>query len=175
MVLPEVGAASIVIGVMARARLNPTSVDWGGVPYDVIRRQENEAVVFDVRAADGKIVESLAGSTDLACDPPYLMLIDIDDDGTLDLYHHHCGGHGYLRYRANGKRLEYVNLGQWDPADAPAVSSFWGREIAGGGLRLIAGGAGLTFVSLVALLVATMMLRPLRRRKGEGEEPPDRG
>jgi hypothetical protein len=162
LIVAAVGGVSIAMGIVARSRFNPISLEWDGVHYDVVRRQEGEAVVFDVRGADGKVIESLAGSTDLACDPPFLMLLDVDGNGTLDVYHHHCGGHGYLRYHTDKKSFEYVNLGQWDPDDAPAVSGFWGKAIAGGGLRLITEGAGLVFIALAGFLVSMMLLR-LRR------------
>jgi hypothetical protein len=154
-----VGAVAIIMGFVARSRLNPTSVKWGNAHYNVVRRTEGEAIVFDIRAPDGTVAESLFGTTDLLCDPPFLMFIDVDGDGVPDVYHHHCGGHGYLRYKAERSALEYVNLGQWDPEDAPAVTSFWGEEITGGGFRLFGSGTGSVIAGFVGLAWLSWLIR----------------
>ncbi len=140
------GAAAVWAGVVARGRLDPDHLgDWR-----IVRRGEGEAVFHDL-VRNGIVELSLGASVDM-CDPPVVALIDVNGDGSLDLYHRHCRGHEYVRV-VRGKLVE-VNLGQFDVADAPVLESFWGGEIFDWrGLRLVAAGGAALLVGLFALMV----------------------
>lgn len=79
------------------------------------------------------------------------MLVDVDGDGRLDVYHRHCGGHGYLR------TLEHVELGSVELRDAPVLETSWAREVKDWrGLRLIVLGALVTVLGGFGLVVLVM-------------------
>lgn len=145
------GAGLFALGLQARSRLDPSSIEWDGTRFRIVRRSDAASQSFDLLRADGTVAASVAGSTDTMCDPPYLMVLDVDGDGTRDVYYHGCGGHGYLELQ--GGMLKEVDLGQQDPADAPALRSLWAREIRAGGVRLIIAGVILGLAGLIGVLV----------------------
>ena len=69
-VLLLVGGVLLIAGWTARASLNPDTVELSGVSYQVSRRVEPEAVVFDLIRPDGSVAVSISGSTDTLCAPP---------------------------------------------------------------------------------------------------------
>ncbi|HWO19337.1 MAG TPA: hypothetical protein VNO30_11195 [Kofleriaceae bacterium] len=143
------GVSAIWAGCTAYTHWEPEAVTWDGDRYEIVRRREGQAIVHDF-VRSGRVVESLAGSMDLLCDEPYIFLFDVDGDGRLDVYHRHCGGHGYLKHAAATRTLAYENLGSVEIDDAPALDSFWAEEIRRWhGLRLLTGG-------VLALLIGTL-------------------
>ena len=113
----------------------------------------------------GREVASLTESTDRLCDLPYTMWLDVDGDGMEDLYFHECGGHGYLS--GHGGSISFIDLGQWDPEDAPAVNGWWGTTIHTGGLMWIVNGN-------VALLLGLLgILRSVQRSRSRLSHAPD--
>jgi hypothetical protein len=154
-----VGVLAIWAGWIAHARWEPSAVTWDGDRYEIVRRREGEAIVHDF-VRDGRVVESLGGSMDLLCDEPYIFLFDVDGDGRQDVYHHHCGGHGYLRHAAATRTLAYENLGSVEIDDVPALDSFWAEEIRGWhGLRLLAIGGLAVLVGAIGALVSVLRSR----------------
>jgi len=150
------GASLLYAGVVARSRFEPSVVRWGDAEYAVVAHREGEALVHELRRA-GRVAETLAGSTDTLCDDPWIMLIDIDGDGRLDVYHRTCGGHGYLKYAPATDSLAYVDLGQFDLDDAPILRSMWASEIMDWhGLRLIALGVAAGLVGAIGLLASAL-------------------
>jgi hypothetical protein len=148
-----IGGAAIVFGLYARACLNPKEVHWFGEKFVITMREQDERITFELTRGDvGQASVMLTGSTDLLCDPPYLMLLDINGDGLRDLYFHHCGGHGFVSYQSDSNVLHYEDLGQFDPGDAPKAHEFWGREIQAGGVRMIGFGCSLVVIGILALL-----------------------
>lgn len=146
------GGSVLYAGIVARSRFEPSEVRWGAAEYTVVVRREDQALLHEFRR-DGRVAETLAGSTDTLCDDPWIMLIDIDRDGQLDVYHHTCRGHGYLRYAPATGGVAYVDLGQFDLDDAPILRSQWASEIMDWhGLRLIAAGAAAGLVGAIGLL-----------------------
>ena len=88
------------------------------------------------------------------------MAIDVDQNGSGDVYYRHCRGHGYVTYQ-NGAPVD-VDLGQYEMDDAPAASSFWAKEIQVGGLRLLTSGAVVMLVGLAMLAAWISSARPIR-------------
>ncbi|WNG23228.1 hypothetical protein F0U62_03650 [Cystobacter fuscus] len=109
-VLLLISGVLLMAGWTARVSLNPDAVELSGVTYQISRRIEPEAVVFDLIRPDGGVAVSISGSTDTLCDPPYLMTLDVDQNGSTDVYYRHCRGHGYVTYQ-NGAPID-VDLGQ---------------------------------------------------------------
>jgi hypothetical protein len=147
-----IGGSAIGLGLYARACLNPKIVRWFGETVVITRREQGERLTFEFTR--GEVEQAgmvLTGSTDLLCDPPYLMHLDVNGDGVRDLYFHHCGGHGFVSYQADSHVLRYEDLGQFDPADAPNVDAFWGREIQAGGVRMIGFGCSLAAIGVLVL------------------------
>jgi len=150
------GASLLSAGIVARGRFEPSSVRWGDAEYTIVTRHQDQALLHELHR-HGQIAETLAGSTDTLCDDPWIMLIDIDGDGRLDVYHRTCRGHGYLRYAPATDSLAYVDLGQFDLDDAPILRSEWASELMDWhGLRLIAVGATAGLVAVVGLLVLVL-------------------
>jgi hypothetical protein len=146
------GASLLYAGIVARGRFEPSEVRWGDATYAVVAHREDQALVHEFRR-NGRVVETLAGSTDTLCDDPWIMLIDVDGDDRLDVYHRTCGGHGYLKYMPATDGVSYVDLGQFDLDDAPILRSSWASEIMDWhGLRLIALGAAAALVGAIGLL-----------------------
>jgi hypothetical protein len=147
------GTSLLYAGIVAHSRFEPSSVRWGDAEYTVAVHREGEALRHEFHR-DGRVAETLAGSTDTLCDDPWIMLIDIDGDGRLDVYHRTCRGHGYLRYDPTTDHLVHVDLGQFDLDDAPILRSQWASEIMDWhGLRLIGAGAAAGLVGAIGLLV----------------------
>lgn len=146
------GASLLYAGIVARSRFEPQVVRLGGAEYAVVTYREDQAVIHEFRRA-GQVAQTLAGSTDTLCDDPWIMLIDIDGDGRLDVYHRTCRGHGYVTYAPATDGVAYVDLGQFDLDDAPVLRSLWASEIMDWrGLRLIASGAAAGLVGAIGLL-----------------------
>lgn len=151
--LAFVGASLLYAGIVAHSRFEPSAVRWGDAEYTIGVHREDQALRHEFHR-NGVVAETLAGSTDTLCDDPWIMLIDIDGDGRLDVYHRTCRGHGYLRYEPTADRLAYVDLGQFDLDDAPILRSQWASEIMDWhGLRLIAAGSAAGLVGAIGLLV----------------------
>ncbi len=157
------GGVLLIAGWTARASLNPDTLELSGVTFQVLRRVEPEAVVFDLTRPDGSVGISISGSTDTLCDPPYLMTIDVDQNGSGDVYYRHCRGHGYVTYQ-NGAPVD-VDLGQYELDDAPAAASFWANEVQAGGLRLLTSGAVVLLGGLAMLAVWIASVRHVRQDK----------
>ncbi len=162
-VLLLAGGMLLIAGWTARARLNPDTVELSGVTFQVLRRVEPEAVVFDLARPDGSVAVSINGSTDTLCDPPYLMAMDVDQNGSGDVYYRHCSGHGYVTYQS-GAPVD-VDLGQYEIDDAPAAASFWANEIQAEGLRLLTSGAVVMLVGLAMLAAWISSARPIRHAR----------
>jgi len=160
-VLLLAGGVLLITGWTAHDSLNPDIVELSGVTFQVFRRVEPEAVVFDLTRPDGRVAISISGSTDTLCDPPYLMTIDVDQNGSGDVYYRHCRGHGYVTYQ-NGAPVD-ADLGQYEMDDAPAAASFWANEIHAGGLRLLTSGAVVMLGGLAMLAVWISSARPARQ------------
>jgi hypothetical protein len=138
------GVAAIWGGCEARGRLEP---DTFGA-WRIERRAEGQAVLHDLRR-DGAVDLTLEASVDL-CDPPVLAILDVDGDGSADLYHRHCRGHEFVR--SSGGALSVVDLGQFDVADAPVLASFWGKEVFDWrGLRLLGAGAAALLAGIIGV------------------------
>lgn len=162
-ILVVIGVATAISGIAVRARRDPTSVEWEGRSWRIERWEEGEAVHLDfVRTGTGGADLSLAGSTDTACDAPWLALFDVDGNGQQDVYFHHCRGHGFVKYESG---LVFVDLGQSDPDDAPSLRSAFFLEIQAGGVRLIAAGVLLCAAGAGSVLGA-WCARRRRRRDG---------
>jgi hypothetical protein len=153
------GSALLAVGWEAHGRLNPGSVEVPGTTFRVVRRVEPQAVVFDLLYRDGSVATSISGSTDTLCDPPYLVVVDVDQDGVRDVLYRHCSGHGYVAWR-NGGWVD-VDLGQFDTDDLPAATSLWVSEIRAGGWHLLALGTILVLAGLafIAVLLSSRNLR----------------
>jgi len=150
------GASLVYAGVVARSRFAPSVVRWGDAEYTVVVRRDGEAMLHELHRG-GRVAETLAGSTDTLCDDPWIMLIDVDGDGRLDVYHRSCRGHGYVKYTPATDRVAYVDLGQFDLDDAPILRSQWASEIMDWhGLRLISAGAAAALVGAIALLALAL-------------------
>jgi hypothetical protein len=154
------GGVILIAGWTARASLNPDTVELSGVTFQILRRVEPEASVFDLTHPDGSVAISISGSTDTLCDPPYLMTIDVDENGSGDVYYRHCRGHGYVTNQ-NGTPVD-VDLGQYEMDDAPAASSFWTNEVQAGGLRLLTAGAVVMLGGLAMLAAWITTARRVR-------------
>jgi len=153
------GLVSIGIGLLAQARLNPNAVEWDRVRYEVVVVDYAESRSFTL-VHEGREVASLTGSTDRLCDIPYTMWLDVDDDGVKDLYFHECGGHGYLS--GHGGTISFINLGQWDPEDAPAVNGWWSTAIQTGGVIWIVTGSIAVLLGLLGILSSAPISRGRR-------------
>lgn len=151
-----VGLAVAVGGfALARACSDPENVTFVGIDYCVTKRVGGEQIDRIVaRCTGGPVEATLSGSTDTLCDDPWTLLIDMDRDGERDLYFHHCRGHGYLRFDSATSRLRYIDLGQFDPADAPALEGWWFGELRSGALGCIGTGIGLGLLGLLGVAVA---------------------
>jgi hypothetical protein len=136
---------------------------WEGSSWRIVRTDASEAIHFEFIASTGAVELSLDGSTDTLCEPPWMVLLDVDGDGHDDVYFHHCGGHGYV---SHGPPLTFVSLGQFDPADAPALHTWWFQTVTEGGLPWLPVGAALLLAGLVSGLV---------RRRIQKSDPSDKG
>ena len=149
------GAMVAYVGVTAYSRFEPDHVTWRGDELRVARRSEGQAMMHDFLRGT-TVVHTLAGSLDSLCDNPRIMLLDIDGDSQLDVYHHHCGGHGYLRYQPADRTLEHIELGSVEVSDAPVIASLWASEIRDWrGLRFIGGGLLLVVLGIIGLIILT--------------------
>jgi hypothetical protein len=158
------GASAIYAGLVARGRFEPDTVHWAGDELRVVRRFEDQALMHDL-VRGTTVVYTLAGSLDTMCDAPWIMLVDVDGDGRLDVYHRHCGGHGYLRYQPATRTLEHVELGSIELRDAPVLDSSWAREVKDWrGVRLIGLGALLALADAIGLVVLALTAKPTRAR-----------
>jgi hypothetical protein len=150
------GAACVGVGLFARRHLDPASVDWNGMRYDVVMSEDASSRTFKLKS-QGRAVASVSGATDTLCDQPYTMWIDVDGDGMNDLYVHRCPGHGYLRNRRGS--IEFVDLGQWNRDDAPVLSGWWASAIRSGGVQWIIIGSVAMIISLTGFVLSFIPLR----------------
>lgn len=165
------GVVSIGGGWCARDRVNPTEVSWEGMAFRIDHRVEGEAEYHDF-VSNGVVALTLAASLDTLCDPSQLVLIDVDNDGRLDVYHRHCGGHGYVKFSTVGRQIKYIDLGTVERGDAPGTEGCWGDEImVWRGLRLLGIGAA----ALFAGTIMTAILLLAFRRHSKSRVPPNGG
>lgn len=154
------GASAVYGGIVAYSRFAPEHVRWGDDELQVVPRFERQAMMHDL-VRGTTVVHTLAGSLDTLCDDPWIMLLDVDGDSQLDVYHHHCGGHRYLRYQPATRTLEHVELGSVEISDAPVLDSLWVREMKDWrGLRLIGGGVLLGLLGLFGLGIFAIAAPP---------------
>ncbi len=108
-------------------RTDPVEFDaWRCPPVTVVRTEEKEAVLFELRdRVTSEVLIQLRGSTDLVCDPPRLVVWDVNGDGEEDLYFQHCGGHGFLA--CDGGSAEYEPLREADRS----FQTVWYRAVFG--------------------------------------------
>lgn len=152
------GALALSLGLYARSCLNPRRVRWSGNEFVITAHDRGETRTFEIaRRGSSQVALSLSGSTDL-CDPPFLMLLDIDGDSIRDLYFQRCNGHGFVRYRPDSGMLDYVEMGQPGPVTVPRAYGFWGRQIHRGGWELIAWGGALGAGAALGLLGLALSL-----------------
>jgi hypothetical protein len=131
------GALAVVLGLVANSRRDPDTVTWGKAAFLVKRRDLGQAVAIDfLRRGDGVVAESIAGRTDLVCEPPHLMLIDLDGDGETEVYFTTCDESGFVAYRG-GEQLEAVQLSEFEVAQLRVLHSFWFRQLQDGGWNLL--------------------------------------
>lgn len=161
------GALAVWGGCVARGRWEPSSVEWDGDRYEVVRREVAQGIDFEL-VRGGRVVETLGGSTDTLCDPPFIYVVDVDQDGRRDVYHHHCGGHGFLRHVPRTRQLEYVNLGSVEREDAPGLDSYWAGEVRARGLRLTVLGAMALVAAAIGAGVSLQRARDAEERERAG-------
>jgi hypothetical protein len=129
------------------SRKNATRVNLGRQRYQVdgwrILRDGAEALVIPA-----------------TCARAYTMVVDIDQDDLPDLYVRDCDRHGYVKSRAGV--LVWVDLGDFDAEEVPALSSLWAREIRDEGRVFTIVAAVAT--ALAGIGLAGLMARLVRRR-----------
>ena len=116
-----------------------------------MRSEAAETIRFDFTTPRGAVDLSLDASTDTGCDPPLMVLLDLNGDGREDLYFQHCRGHGYVR---RGTPLMFIDLGKVNPANSPVLSTWWFRAVKHGGWPLLPAGATLVLAGVVHGLMA---------------------
>jgi len=156
-----VGAVSLSLLAIQNLRSNPERFDDWTCPAVTIAQEERaEAVVYELRdVVTLDLITQLAGSTDLVCDPPRLVVWDVDRDGTEDLYFQHCGGQGYLS--CDGLTIKYQSLHE---ADASFKSAGYRAVFAATSRAMVFTGL---FASGAALVISA--LTRLWRRDSKGE------
>ena len=123
------GIGCLYTGYYTHSQYCPASISWEGQTYSITEKDDGSFMTYTLTDGGGREVLNLSGSTDLVCDHPYMLLMDVNTDGEKELYFHHCGGHGIAVFDKAKKRLQYKDLGQYDPDDLPALNSFWFSEI----------------------------------------------
>ncbi len=138
----------VITQVQVRWHFNPTKVTLQNGSWRVVSYQQKEQVTFDFVTPDNKrIVFSWSGSTDTLCEKPYIMVFDVDANGYEDVYFHGCRGHGFLPYEQDLGKLNFIDLGQFDPQDAPGLTTFW-FQLKGRGWRLVTIGILIAVIGL---------------------------
>lgn len=158
-VLIAAGAAAVVAGIVAAGRREPAKVSWDGHTFAVKRRDLVSAEAIDFVRPDGSVATSIAGSTDLVCDPPRLFLVNVDDDSELEVVFTTCDEPGFVDHRGRGE-LAVMELSERRAAELAPLHSFWFRQVRDGGWMLV--GSGMVGVLIGA---AAMLLVVLRRRR----------
>lgn len=149
------GVVVFSLGLYARSCFNPSHIQFKKDEFIIIKRDSIQSIDFlFIRKNDDQLILILSGTTDIMCDPPYLLYVDVDEDKVCDLYFHNCSGHGYVHYEPETNTLKYVDLGQFDPEDAPVIQSFWSHEIQTKGLKLITCGFSLLIAGLITLFIS---------------------
>ncbi|MEO5643878.1 MAG: hypothetical protein ABIQ40_03860 [Bacteroidia bacterium] len=139
-------------------RLEPTTFSGDGFNCSIKKIVNGETTCFLLLNENGAVADSnLCGSTDLLCDPPYLIRYDMNNDGEDDLYLHECGGHGYLSYEKSNGKFNYTELGQYDAADISAKPRFLFDLLKSGDTLLYAIFAGAS--SLIAFILFLVLRR----------------
>ena len=151
-------AVAMAAGIMAAGRLDPAQVAWAEHVFAVERRDQGSVEVIELVRPDGSVAAAFAGSTDLVCDGPRLFLIDIDDDGELEVAFTTCDEPGFVDHRGHGQ-LEVVELSEQQAAELAPLNSLWFRQVRDGGWTLVCGG----IMGVLAGATALLLIR-LRRR-----------
>jgi hypothetical protein len=87
-------------------RWNPSSVSWGtNAQFMIVRSVKGEAELIEFKRPDGSSAAVVHSSLDTLCERPDLMLLDVDDDGQLDIYYVTCSRRGYIKY-SNGALVD---------------------------------------------------------------------
>lgn len=145
------GALALAMGLIASSRRDPDTVEWGKAAFWVKRRELAQVVAFDfVRRGDGAVVATVAGSTDLICEPPHLMVLNVDQDQEPEVYFTTCDESGFVDYQDAGD-LVVVELGEQEAAQLKATDSFWFHEVQNGGWDLLFWGGLGVVMSLIGL------------------------
>ncbi|WP_245814426.1 hypothetical protein [Cystobacter ferrugineus] len=123
------------------------------------RRDLGQAMAIDfLRRDDGNVAESIAGRTDLVCEPPHLMLLDRDGDGEAEVYFTTCDESGFVVHRGGGQ-LMVEQLGEPEAARLRVLHSFWFRQLRDGGWPLLLLGGSSALLGAVGLGLAALSSR----------------
>lgn len=134
-----VGLAIVMaMRIEARIHLRPERVLLGGREL-LLRREAGTGAILVHTLPDGRPLARVASAL-ATCDPPEIILFDLDGDGRDDLYYGDCRRDGMLLYDRAGNRLLLRSFGAARPA---ALDAFWFQEWRYGGWRCTAIGAWL--------------------------------
>jgi hypothetical protein len=158
LVLLGAGAVAVAAGLVAAGRREPAQVTWDDHVFAVTRHDRGSYDEIELVRPDGSVATSFAGSTDLVCDPPRLAMIDIDDDGELELFFTTCDEPGYVDHRGRGE-LAVVELSEQQGAELAPLRSFWFQQVRSGGWLLLCAGIASALAGIVALLRVLLQRR----------------
>ncbi|ADO67830.1 hypothetical protein [Stigmatella aurantiaca] len=151
------------MGLVANSRRDPGAVAWGSAELLVKRRELPQVVAVDfVRRSDGAVGATVAGSTDLVCEPPHLMVLNIDEDDEPEVYFTTCDESGFVDYRGAGQ-LVAVELSEQEAAQLRATDSFWFREVQSGGWHLLSVGTRCIVLGFAGLGATVLFSRRTRK------------
>jgi hypothetical protein len=157
------GALAVAMGLIASSRRDPDALKWGNAAFWVKRRELPQVVAFDfVRRSDGVVVATVAGSTDLVCEPPHLMVLNIDQDQEPEVYFTTCDESGFIDHQGVGN-LVVVELDEQEAARLKVTDSFWFHEIQNGGWGLLSLGALGVVMGLIGLGTTVWFSRHARK------------
>ncbi|MET0402209.1 MAG: hypothetical protein ABW123_07375 [Cystobacter sp.] len=130
------GVLALVMGLVANSRRDSETVTWGQDSFLVKRSDLGQAMAIDFLRYDGEVAASIAGRTDLLCEPPHLLLIDLDGDGELEVFFTTCDESGVISHQGRGQ-LGTGQLGEQEASQLPVLRSFWFHQLREGGWTLL--------------------------------------